>query len=96
MRATVLYVDQFGNIQLNLTRRDLDRAGIEPGARIELELGADRYYAVAARTFADVRRGDIMLYEDAYQNIAVAISGGDAASMLQARPGRTLLISFRP
>jgi S-adenosyl-L-methionine hydrolase (adenosine-forming) len=96
MRATVLYVDHFGNIQLNLTRGDLERLGIEPGAQVELELGADRYFAIAARTFADVRKGDIMLYEDAYQNVAVAVSGGDAASMLRARPGRELLISFRP
>lgn len=96
MRTTVLYVDHFGNIQLNLTRGDLERVGIEPGAQVELELGADRYFAIAARTFAEVRRGDILLYEDAYQNVAVAVSGGDAASMLRASPGRELLVSFRP
>jgi S-adenosyl-L-methionine hydrolase (adenosine-forming) len=94
--ATVLYVDRFGNIQLNVTRSDLERVGIEPGKELELELGPDRYYAVAARTFADVRKGDIMLYEDAYENVAVAISGGDAASMLNARAGRQLRIGFRP
>jgi S-adenosylmethionine hydrolase len=94
--ATILYVDRFGNIQLNVTRSDLERVGIEPGKELELELGPDRYYAVAARTFADVRKGDIMLYEDAYENVAVAISGGDAASMLRARPGRQLRIGFRP
>jgi S-adenosylmethionine hydrolase len=95
MRATVLYVDHFGNIQLNLTRDDLERVGIQPGAQVELELGPDRYYAIAAQTFADVRRGDMLLYEDAYRNVAVAISSGDAASMLNVRPGRELLISFR-
>lgn len=97
IRATVLYVDHFGNIQLNLTRDHLERVGIEPGTQLELGLGfgPDRYYATAARTFADLRRGEIMLYEDAYQNVAVAISGGDAASMLRARPGAELIISVR-
>lgn len=95
MRVTVLYVDNFGNVQLNLTRADLEQIGVEPGSQVELVLGADRYYATAARTFADVRRGDIMLYEDAYQNVAIAVSGGHAASMLNVRPGRELLISFR-
>jgi S-adenosylmethionine hydrolase len=95
IRATILYVDHFGNIQLNLRRGDLERVGIEPGTALELEHRGDPYYAVAARTFADARKGDIILYEDAYGNISVAISGGDAASMLKAKPGGDLLIGFR-
>jgi S-adenosylmethionine hydrolase len=95
IRATVLYVDHFGNVQLNLTRAHLERVGIEPGNDVELELGPDRYFAAAARTFAEVRRGDLMLYEDAYQNVAIAISGGDAGSLLRLRPGRELRIVFR-
>jgi S-adenosyl-L-methionine hydrolase (adenosine-forming) len=87
IRACCLYVDRFGNMQLNLTRRHLERLGIEPGVQVELELASERYYAVAARTFADVRRGEIILYEDAYENIAIAISGGSAADTLLARPG---------
>jgi S-adenosylmethionine hydrolase len=87
IRACCLYVDRFGNMQLNLTRRHLERLGIEPGVQVELELASERYYAVAARTFADVRRGEIILYEDAYENIAIAISGGSAADTFIARPG---------
>jgi S-adenosylmethionine hydrolase len=51
--ASVLYVDRFGNMQLNLTREDLERTGIVPGTRFELEFSGERYYATAARTFAD-------------------------------------------
>ena len=95
IRATILYVDHFGNIQLNLTRADLQRVGVEEGDQVELEFGTDRYYAIAAPTFADARRGDMILYEDAYQNVAVAISGGNAAAMLNARAGAELRIAFR-
>jgi S-adenosylmethionine hydrolase len=87
IRACCLYVDRFGNMQLNLTREHLERFGIEPGNQVELELASERYYALAARTFADVRRGEIILYEDAYENIGIAISGGSAADTFQARPG---------
>src|SRR5436309_2240142 len=52
IRATVLYVDRFGNIALNLKREHFERADVEPGRRVELQIGPDRYYAVAARTFA--------------------------------------------
>jgi S-adenosylmethionine hydrolase len=87
IRATCLYVDRFGNVQLNLTARDVEVLGIVPGRKVEVELPMDRFYAVAARTFADARPGDIVLYEDAYQNIAVAISRGSAAQTFGVRAG---------
>ena len=95
LRAHVLIVDRFGNIQLNLTTDDLSRVGIEAGTRVEIELGLQRFYACAARTFADVRTGDIVLYEDAYENVAIAINAGNAAEMLAARPGDSVGITVR-
>ena len=91
--ATVLYVDSFGNIALTITREHVTEVGIVPGTQVELELGGERFYAVAARTFADARAGDIMLYEDSYRNMSVAISGGNAAEMLHARAGQSLRIN---
>jgi len=93
IRATVLYVDRFGNVQLNLTSAHLDQVGVEPGSQVEVEVGFERYYAVAARTFAEVRRGDIVLYEDAYWNIALAINQGNAAEMFGAHVGQELRLT---
>ncbi|HEU0303389.1 MAG TPA: SAM-dependent chlorinase/fluorinase [Gaiellaceae bacterium] len=93
--AHVLIVDRFGNVQLNLTAGDLEQVGILPGTRIELEIGLERYYAVAARTFADVARGDIVLYEDSYRNVSIAINAGDAASVISARAGDRVRIRSR-
>ena len=91
--ATMLYVDSFGNIALNLTREDVERIGIVSGTRLELEHAGERYYAVMARTFADARAGDVVLYEDSYRNISVAISRGSAARMLHASPGQLIRIT---
>jgi hypothetical protein len=92
IRARIVSIDRFGNIQLNVNRTDLDRVDVVPGTRVELELRGERYYAVAARTFADARGGDIILYEDAYRNVAIAISGGNAAEMFAAREGQDVRI----
>jgi S-adenosylmethionine hydrolase len=92
IEATSLYVDSFGNIALNLTRDDIGRIGIEPGTRLELDLAGQQYYAVAARTFADARPGDVILYEDSYRNMSIAISNGSAAAMLHAAPGTRIRI----
>jgi S-adenosyl-L-methionine hydrolase (adenosine-forming) len=91
--ATLLYVDSFGNIALNLTRDDVEALGIVSGTRVELELAGERYYAVMARTFADARPGDVILYEDSYRNMSVAISRGSAAHMLHASPGQRIRIT---
>ena len=87
VRATCLYVDRFGNIQLNLNAKQMEPLGIVPGRRVEVELALDRFYALAARTFADNRPGEIVLYEDAYQNIALAISRGNAAQTFAVKAG---------
>ena len=95
IRASVLYVDHFGNMQLNLTRDDLEQAGVLPGVTVELELALERYYATAARTFADARAGDIILYEDSYGNIAIAINGGSASDLFGVGPGQEVRIHLR-
>jgi S-adenosylmethionine hydrolase len=95
IRASVLYVDHFGNMQLNLKRAHLEDGGVLPGVTVELELALERYFAVAARTFADARAGDIILYEDSFGNIAIAISGGSAADLFGARATDEVRIHLR-
>jgi S-adenosyl-L-methionine hydrolase (adenosine-forming) len=92
IRATCLYVDRFGNMQLNLNSDDLERCGVEPGHQVEIEHTGDRYYAVAARTFADARAGEIILYADAYDNVALAISGGNAAETFNVSAGAEIRV----
>jgi S-adenosylmethionine hydrolase len=92
--ATSVYIDGFGNIALNMARDDVEPLGMVSGTRLEIEHSGERYYAVMARTFADARPGDVILYEDSYKNMAIAISRGNAARMLHAAPGQEIRISL--
>jgi len=94
IRCTVLSIDSFGNVQLNLDRSHLEEVGVVPGTRVKLQVASERYYAVAARTFADARPGDIILYEDAYRNVSIAITDGRAAAMLGIKEGQDLRINL--
>jgi S-adenosylmethionine hydrolase len=96
IRATCLYVDRFGNIQLNLNAEQVEPLGIVPGRRVEVELAVDRFYATAARTFAEGGVGEIILYEDAYRNIALAISRGNAAETFGVRAGTEIRLRVEP
>jgi hypothetical protein len=93
IRATVLSIDRFGNVQLNLTRDHLEEIGIVPGTRVEIHVAFDRFFAVAARTFADVRPGDVVLYENSYRNIGLALNQGNAAQVFGTKVGSELRLS---
>ena len=90
--ATVLGIDRFGNIALNLSSDD---ARLTPGTRVELSARGLQYFAVAARTFADASRGGLLLYEDSYGNLAVAVSRGSASELLGVEEGDALQIELR-
>jgi S-adenosylmethionine hydrolase len=81
--ATVVYVDRFGNLQLNVEHHELTQTGLKLGRSVALGVGPDvSHDAHYALTFADVPAGDLLLYEDAQRRLAVAVSHGSAAELL--------------
>jgi S-adenosylmethionine hydrolase len=93
--AQVLILDRFGNAALNVGHEDLSGSGITLGAEVELEVAGERYLATYAGTFADVRAGELLVYEDAYRTLAVAINRGDAAGTLGLHPDTELRLRPR-
>jgi S-adenosyl-L-methionine hydrolase (adenosine-forming) len=91
--ATVLGVDRFGNVATNVRRAHVDALGASNGDRLEIRLTLDRYYAVLADTFADEQPGELILYEDSYSLITLAISRGDAARLTGVAAGDELRIA---
>lgn len=81
-----LLLDQFGNASLDVTHDDLAGTGITLGSSVELEVNGERHLATYAQTFADVGAGELLVYEDAYRTLAIAINRGDAATTLGLRP----------
>lgn len=92
IEATVWNVDRFGNVALLLTSAEL-RGLVADQPIAELVVRNSRYFATLATTFAHVRVGELLLYEDPYGSVAVAVNQGDAADMLRMRPGGKLVIA---
>jgi S-adenosylmethionine hydrolase len=81
--AHVVYIDRFGNVQLDVEHEDLAGTGLKLGRAVSVGMRAGEVLgAHFVRTFADVPAGELLLYEDAYRRLAVAISHGDAARQL--------------
>ena len=85
--AHALVFDRFGNV--GAERRSRAAGGQRhhgSAARSRSRAGGEPYLAKYAQTFADVTVGELLVYEDAYRTLAVAINRGDAASTLGLRP----------
>ena len=95
--AHVLSVDRFGNAALNVSHEDLTESGLRLGHPVLIEAGAGRrrraHYAV---TFADVAPGELLVYEDAWRTLAVAVNRGNAARELALRPDSELRLRAEP
>ena len=80
--ARVLSLDRYGNAALDAGHDELAGSGLTLGREVELEVGGDRHRALYVQTFADVPSGELLVYEDAYRTLAVAVNRGDAARTL--------------
>jgi len=74
----VLQADTFGNVVLDAQPEDLATAGLRRGATVMV----GRRFAHYATTFADVPAGELLLYEDGYRALSLAVNGGSALAAL--------------
>ena len=91
--ATVVGVDRFGNVATNMTSDHVTGLGFARGDRVEVRLTFERYYAIVADTFADADAGELILYEDSYGLVTLAISNGNAARLMGVGVGDELRIA---
>jgi hypothetical protein len=80
--AHALTVDGYGNIALNVAHEDALAAGIRLGDSVRV----NSHVGTVVQTFADVSAGELLLYEDAWRSLALAVNRGDAAELLRLRP----------
>jgi S-adenosylmethionine hydrolase len=82
IRTQVVAVDDFGNLQLNLSAADMQAAGFTPGDCIEVLSRRRTGEAVYARTFGDVGERQAVVIEDSSGRMAIAVNKGRAAGAL--------------
>jgi S-adenosylmethionine hydrolase len=76
--AHAIGFDRFGNIVLDVEHAELTDSGLKLGHGVEVN-GRRGIYAT---TFADVAPGELLLYEDAYRTLALAVNRGSARELL--------------
>lgn len=84
LEAEVTAVDRFGNVQLAATGTSLDA--------LDEHLLVGGVHAVRGGTFADAPPGELIVFVDSAERVAVAINGGRAVVALSVSPGDVLRI----
>jgi S-adenosylmethionine hydrolase len=84
--ADVLWVDRFGNCQLNVDPDDLEAWG----DRIRLRIGAEPRIARRVAAYAQIGQGEVGLVVDSYGLISVALDRRSAHHELGLGPGQEL------
>ena len=80
--AHALVADHFGNVGLDLRHEHLLELGLVIGSPVAVRTGHVERRATVVQTFADVAPGELLIYEDAWGAVALAVNRGDAAAEL--------------
>lgn len=75
----VLWVDRFGNVQLNVGPEELAGLGIERGGVAELRFGEVQRVVRWVEAYGQARTDELVLLVDSYGLVSVALNQGSAA-----------------
>jgi S-adenosylmethionine hydrolase len=90
--AHALYVDRYGNVALDLDHDRLPETGLRLGHSLRVETATAGLDAAYSLTFSDVADGRLILYEDAYRKLALAVNRGSAAELLGLGAGDEVVL----
>ncbi len=89
-RATVVYVDKFGNAALSAREHSIPLKLGEP-VIVETMSGVS-YRIPFLRTFSDVNPGDLVMYVNSFGHLEIAVNQGSAARKLGLEIGEKITI----
>ncbi len=92
VKATVLWIDTFGNLQFNIAAEDLERVGLAPGDDVGLSFELANHRIVWGRSYAAVESGEPVVHIDSHGQVALAINGGSAADEFPLGVGDSAVI----
>jgi S-adenosylmethionine hydrolase len=85
-------VDRFGNASLDLSRERAAEMPLALGQSVRVEASEARFEATFDVTFEGVEPGRMLLYEDSYGSLALAVNRGNAAELLELTPGSEVVL----
>lgn len=92
IKATALWVDSFGNIQLNVAPEDLSDLGLSIGDDVSIGREMMDHRIPWRSTYGDVEEGEAIIHVDSHGQIALAVCSGRADDTFGIAVGDGLVI----
>ncbi|HTC80262.1 MAG TPA: SAM-dependent chlorinase/fluorinase [Acidimicrobiia bacterium] len=92
----VLWVDRYGNAQLNIDPGDLAALGVEPGGALEIQCGNDRRTGRWVGSYAEAGPFELAVVVDSYGLVSITRDRRAAAEELGLQPGSAVTLGPVP
>lgn len=92
IRATIIHVDHFGNVIINLDQKTFEK--VRGGRNFSIYYKSDDPILKLSRKFGDVMIGDVCAFFNATGLLEIAINMGNASNMLSLNENETIQINF--
>lgn len=92
--CTVLYVDSFGNVILNLTAKDFAKLRLRSGDRITIRTPQRRARGLVAKTYSDIPHSRLAMIQGSQGYLEIAMRASSAAARLGLKPLDHVMIDF--
>lgn len=92
VKATVLWIDGFGNMQFNVAPEDLALLDLGPGDDVAVSFELMQHRIVWGDTYGSVDVGEAVLHVDSHGQMALAVHGGRADEDFPLTVGDSLVI----
>lgn len=90
----VLWVDRYGNLQLNIDPTALEAHGLGVGSVVEIRYGGERRRGRWVTTYSEAGPMELALVVDSYGLVSLACDRRPAAEALQLRPGSPVTLAW--
>lgn len=92
----VLWVDRYGNAQLNIDPGDLAALGVQPGGTLEVRCGEDRRTGRWVSSYAEAKPLELAVVVDSYGLVSLTLDRRPAAEELGLRAGSAVTLGPIP
>jgi S-adenosylmethionine hydrolase len=89
----VLWVDRFGNVQLNIDPGDLAARGLQPGSTVVVLHGDERRTGRWVNSYSEAGPMELAVVVDSYGLVSLAFDRRPAAEELALRPGSAVTLA---
>lgn len=92
IKATILWVDTFGNIQFNIAAEDLAVFGLEQGDDVAIAYEMMNHRVLWGASYGVVEDGEAVLHIDSHGQMALGVRGGSATDDFGVGVGDSVVV----